>query len=288
MHRLNRQIPVTTSGRTHPYHPNVRPRFSSSLFYLACFCCTLLRAQAPVTLPYDCNQADLDFAGATCSDDAPCPIFLEFSSITTNGQKLFATGNLHTESATIGSVLVASEDGITWKEAGTRVRGAVLDQIQFFDAQHGWAAGGLQNPLARGPFFLITSDGGTLWRNRPVGDEDAPGSILRFAFDSVSHGAMVIDAGKTSAAGRYLSYESETGGESWSILGKTDTVPRRPLAPENDSLRISQSKDGKNINIEQHAGDTWSVVASFVVEVARCKVAEQPTPEPPADEPAKK
>ena len=112
----------------------------------------------------------------SCSEDDPCPIYLEINSIAPDGRKLFLAGNLHSTSATLSSILLMSEDsGAGWKEPATRVRGSALDQLQFYTLQDGWAAGEAQYPLARDPFFLITNDGGSSWHQVAVGEEERLG-----------------------------------------------------------------------------------------------------------------
>jgi hypothetical protein len=296
------QIPVTTSGRTHPYHPNVRPRLLSSRPLLlllgalklfgqdpAALTGTLSNNGEPMRVPYACAEDDLQWAGMSCTEEEPCTIYLELSSVVPDGRKIFATGNLHSNSATLGSVLLQSEDsGTTWKEPTPRIRGSALDQLQFYNLQTGWAAGETQYPLPRDPFFLVTTDGGASWRQRPVGEDGNAGAVQRFWFDSAQHGELIIDAGKTSESGRYLSYESETSGESWTLHGKSDQLPklrRAPASLEDADWRFRPSTDGKAFQIEQRNGTRWTPVASFLIEVANCrsKTGELKEPEPPAD-----
>jgi len=250
----------------------------------------------PMRVPYACAEDDLQWAGMSCSDDEPCPIYLELNSVVPDGKKIVAAGDLHSSSVTIASVLLLSDDaGATWREPTARLRGSALDQLQFYNLQAGWAAGETQYPLPRDPFFLVTTDGGSSWRQRLVGEEGLAGSVQRFWFDSAQHGELIIDAGKASASGRYLYWESETGGESWSLLGKSGQLPKLrrappPLPPSGDDSdwRARPSKDGKAFQIEQRTGDQWKPVASFLIEVANCRVhpGELKEPEPPAEAPA--
>ena len=124
-----------------------------------------------------------------------------------------------------------------------------------------------------------------------MGEEGSAGAIQRFWFDSAEHGEAIVDAGKTSAGGRYLSYESETGGESWTLTGKSDRLPKLQHAPppvENPDWRLSPSQDGKAFRIEQRAGGQWTPVASFLIEVANCRAhaEELKEPAPEADDAA--
>jgi len=244
---------------------------------------------------YPCAEDDLQWAGMSCDDDTPCPVYLELSSVVPDGAKIIAAGNLHSESATLTSILLLSEDaGATWKEPTPRIRGSALDQVQFYNLQTGWAAGETQYPLARDPFVLLTTNGGGSWRQVAVEEEGSPGSLQRFWFDSAKHGELIIDAGKSSEGGRYLSLESETGGDNWMLRGKSDQQPRLLHAPppgDDSGLRIRPSKDGKAFQIEQRAFDRngaaqWKPVASFLIETAVCKVhageLQEPAPEPVA------
>jgi hypothetical protein len=235
----------------------------------------------PIRIPFTCTSENLDWAGLACSDDDPCSIYLELNAIAAAGKKVFLAGNLHVQSATLSSILLASDDGgLTWKEPAPRVRGAALDQFQFYDAQHGWASGETVYPLARDPFFLITSDGGESWRNRAVTDEGGPGSIQRFVFDSPQRGELLVDGGKGADGGRYKRYESNTGGDSWSIRSTTDAPPKMPGAPPAASdYRISAGKDA--YRIEKRTGEKWSSIATFAVSAASCKSSQPQEAAPP-------
>jgi hypothetical protein len=251
---------------------------------------TLINAGEPMRVAYSCAEEDLQWAGMSCSDAQPCAIYLELNSVVSSGKKIVAVGDLHSSSATIGSVLLQSDDsGTTWREPAARIRGSALDQLQFFTPQSGWAAGETLYPLPRDPFFLVTTDGGVSWRQRPVGEEDLAGAVQRFWFDSEQHGEVIVDAGKAAADGRYLSYESETGGENWSLHGKSEQLPKLRRAPplaEDPGWRTSASKDGKALQIEHRSGGEWTPVASFLIEVANCRIhpGELKEPQPPAEE----
>jgi photosystem II stability/assembly factor-like uncharacterized protein len=231
----------------------------------------------PMREPFTCTQDDIQFAGMECSEARPCAIYLELSAIAVNSRKILISGNIHSNSGTLYSVLLMSDDaGATWKEPVARIRGSALDQLQFLDPQRAWAAGETQYPLPRDPFFLLTTDGGASWRQRPVSDEGGPGSVQAFSFDSVQHGELVVDAGKSSSGGRYISYETQTGGESWMVRSTVDQLPRVKSTPPDPLWRLQTGKDGKAWQIEKRdAGGQWSPVAAFLIEIGTCSGAQQ-------------
>ena len=228
----------------------------------------------PLRVPFACAEEDLRMAGLLCTADDPCPIYLELASVAPAGKKLFLAGDLHAISATLSSLLLVSDDGgTTWKEPAARIPGSALEEVQFYDPQHGWASGETQYPLARDPFFLVSTDAGVSWRQHPVTEDGGPGSAQRFWFDSARHGELIVDAGRTAHAGRYLSYESETGGDSWNLRSTSAQLPklkRAPAAAENPDYRIRPDKTTNSLHIEMRQGDKWAPIASFLIEVARC------------------
>jgi photosystem II stability/assembly factor-like uncharacterized protein len=119
------------------------------------------------------------------------------------------------------------------------MRGSALDQLQFLDAQHAWAAGETQYPLSRDPFFLVTTDGGRFWRQKPVVDDGGPGAIQSFRFDSPQHGELVVETGK-----EYAQFESQTGGESWTMRAKVKTLPKIRGVAAEAAVRVKITGDG--------------------------------------------
>ena len=136
------------------------------------------------------------WAGMSCSEEEPCPVYLEVTAAEGVGNQIFATGNLHSDTVTLYSVLLRSQDaGKTWREGFERVRGAGLDHIQFADFVNGWASGETLFPLPQDPFLLITADGGKTWRRQPIFDETQAGSIQQFFFSSKNEGSLIVDHG---------------------------------------------------------------------------------------------
>src|SRR5262245_15988138 len=81
----------------------------------------------PMVLPVRWTEEDIHWAGLTCTEDDPCPIYLELTNVHSSADNLFAAGNLHSASVTMYSVLLASADGgRSWREAHDRIRGAGL------------------------------------------------------------------------------------------------------------------------------------------------------------------
>lgn len=266
------------------------------IFFTVAFCAlaqtpsptdtALLNTGEPMKVKFACGEEELAAAGMACTDDDPCPVYLELSGVSAVGKKLSLAGNLHGPAATLFSVLLTSDDnGVTWKEPAARIPGAALDQTQFFDLLHGWAAGETQVPLARDPFFLITADGGASWRREPISDDGGAGAVQRFWFDSVDHGELIVDAGRTAQGGRYALYESHTKGDNWSLLSKTAQVPRLRRAPSLDDVDYRIRSDGAsraNI-IEKREGERWTRMASFLIQVTSCGSPHVTPPEPAGD-----
>lgn len=226
----------------------------------------------PMRLPFECTEADTQASSLNCSEEEPCAVFLELSSVEAAGNKIFLAGNLHTNTTTLYSVLLATEDaGKTWSEPHPRIRFAGLDQIQFIDFQNGWISGANLQSTPRDPFLLITTDGGKTWRERPLFDETRVAAIERFWFESHERGSLVIDARLDN--NMHELYESRTGGESWSL--KQATASPIPLPPARDAKtsgwRLRADAGTRSFDIEKSDGAHWQKVASFLVNVGACK-----------------
>jgi photosystem II stability/assembly factor-like uncharacterized protein len=209
----------------------------------------------------------------SCSEDEPCPVYLELAAVESAAGRIFAAGNIHSSAVTLYSVLLASEDaGHTWREAHERIRGASLDRIQFLDAELGWTSGQALSPLPQDPFLLLTSDGGKTWRQRAIFSESRIGSIQQFQFSAKDSGSLVIDRGPGSEGGRYELYESPDAGESWTIR-QTSEQPLKlkpsPMAPSAWRTRV----DGptQSFHLERRQGERWIPVAAFAVKLGACQ-----------------
>jgi len=223
-------------------------------------------------VPFECTEADIQATALSCSEEEPCPVFLELSNVEAAGNKIFLAGNLHTNTTTLFSVLLATEDaGKSWTEPHPRIRFAGLDQIQFFDFQNGWISGANLQSTPRDPFMLLTTDGGKTWRQRPIFDETRVASIERFWFDSREDGSMLIDARLDNNL-REL-YETRTGGESWSLKQATAGPIALPRAKDagTSGWRVRADAATHSFEIEKSDGARWQKVASFLVNVGACK-----------------
>jgi Uncharacterized protein related to plant photosystem II stability/assembly factor len=241
----------------------------------------------PMLAPFQCTEEDIQSFGLGCSEEEPCPIFLELSAFATVGNQLFVAGNIHSASSTLYSILLASADGgKTWREPFTRIRGASLDQIVFIDFEHGWIPGQIVNPLARDPFLLITGDGGKTWRRVSVFEDSRAGSIQRLWFDSRNAGTLIFDRGVSGDGPRYELYETATGGDNWMVREASDQPiqPKRaPLESEHADWRLRPDAATKSNRIEKRQAGRWSAVASFAVGLAPCTPPQVKEPEPPPE-----
>jgi len=232
----------------------------------------LPNAGAPIHVPFACADDELQAAGLNCDEDNPCRILLELTAVDTSANRLFLTGNLHTTSATLASILLMTEDnGLTWREAYQRIPFAALDQIQFLDFQHGWISGENVLTVARDPFLLATADGGLTWRLLPVfAEEQQPGAIQRFRFDSPTTGTLLLDRG---VGKRYELYRTATGGAAWELL-KTDSgslsLPAGP-PPAVTAWRLRADAKTSSWLLEENHGEIWHRIAAFSTEVTVCR-----------------
>jgi hypothetical protein len=56
----------------------------------------------PIVLEAQCADAELNDFGLTCSEDEPCPVYLELAAIEPAGSKVFVAGNFHSETRRCG------------------------------------------------------------------------------------------------------------------------------------------------------------------------------------------
>ena len=227
----------------------------------------------PMVIPYRCTEEDIRAAGLSCTDDEPCPVYLELASAASSGIRIFTAGNIHTANATLFSVVLGSDDnGKTWSEVHERLRASGFDAIQFMDAENGWASGIVLSPLPQDPFLLRTTDGGKTWRVTPIFSETRYGTIQQFLFTDKSSGALIIDRGPGSGD-RYESYESLDGGDSWTVK-QTSMKPltlKRPANAPQPEWRVRADGNSRSFLVEHRQGGRWSTTAQFAVNLGACR-----------------
>ncbi|HEY4359640.1 MAG TPA: YCF48-related protein [Bryobacteraceae bacterium] len=231
----------------------------------------VLCAQELQRLPMVCSEDDVQALGLTCSEDDSCPVFLELQAVEASGPSVYITGNLHTVNVTVSGVLLESDDGgKTWTEPAKRLRSASLEQIQFVDFQHGWAAGVMLEPLPKNPFLLLTTDGGKSWRKAPLSEDADFGSIQKFWFESPTSGELVLDRSQGGIK-RYELYQSMTGGASWELRQKSDhaIALSAARAPESGNWRLRP--DGEAYRVERRTTQGWETAARFAIRAGDCK-----------------
>lgn len=230
----------------------------------------LVNEGKPMRAPFQCPADDIQALGLDCSEDEPCPVYLELSAVDTVGQRLFLAGNIHTSSATLSSILLATaDDGKTWTEPHPRIRFSALDQIQFIDFANGWISGASIQATPRDPFFLVTNNGGKTWRERPLFEESRPGVIERFWFDSAESGSLTVVSKGTG----YELYESRTGGDSWTLLQVSHKPLQLPRARPNPDprWRVRADRGNHSYVVETRDGSAWKSIAAFLVDLGSCK-----------------
>jgi hypothetical protein len=275
---------------------------------LLLFCVCLLPGQKPepavytysgkpVELTHPCGTKEIEDLGLVCTEEEPCPLFLEIAGVEAVASKIFLAGNFHTGAATLASVLLVSEDeGRTWREAHPRLPGALLDQIQFVDFQTGFVSGNVAGSLARDPFFLKTEDGGKTWRRLNVFDEGGYGVVGSFRFTSPAQGTLVIEGPRGRA--RYRRMETMTGGESWMTKEVMDALPPAakpakgappPQPAPASPWRLRGENATRSLRLERRDGPKWVTVTQFSLPAGACKPDPArdipPEPEPPAEPP---
>jgi hypothetical protein len=254
----------------------------------------LVNEGKPLRVPFSCSEEDIQSLGLDCTYDEPCAVYLELAGLEIAGSKVFLSGNIHTATTTMASILLSSDDdGKTWIEPHERIRSSGLDQIQFLDFERGWIAGHQLQAMPRDPFFLLTTDGGKTWRRRPLFADSQVGSIEQYWFESRTDGLAVIDRMQSTETGaRYSIYESKTGGDTWMVREVSGRVLRlKRAAGQNPDRRIRADARTRSFAIERRQGERWQPLASFLVEIGSCRPAErapaEPPPEPEQAEPAK-
>lgn len=220
----------------------------------------------PMRVIYECTAAETQAAGLGCSEQEPCPVYLELSNVDAVENRIFLTGNIHTPMVTLDSILLASDDGgKSWTEPQPRIRYAGLDQIQFVDADHGWISGANLQTAPRDAFFLITADGGKTWRRQAIFPDTRVAAVESFRFDSPVNGTVWIDA--TLDNGMHEKYATHDGGETWKLEPGGEKEKPHPAS----GWRLRTDAATHSYVIEKSEENHWAKAASFLVNIASCK-----------------
>ena len=233
---------------------------------------TTLIAEETAAFAYACTEDDIRDFGLTCSEEEPCPVFLELSEVEAVGTTLFLSGNLHTQTTTLWGVLLVTEDGgKTWTEPAKRMKSAALEHLQFSGLSRGWVSGVMLEPLPRDPFFLATTDGGKTWRRYPMFEDAHFGSVQQFWFESDKVGELILDASQGTTK-KFELYTTQTGGDTWDVKELTKVQPKLTKArPKDANWRIRVDSPAKTYRIEQRSGQAWQTMASLPVVAGECK-----------------
>ena len=229
----------------------------------------------PLVAQLQCDGDHFQRAAAVCSDAMPCELYLELTGVEQAAERVFLIGNVHTLSATVSSILLASDDeGMSWYEPYPRLA-AGFESIQFVDHEYGWIGGqeGQLDSSSR-PFLLRTSNGGVRWRRYDIWtDEDRSGAILDFYFDTEKHGLLSIDL-LTSEIDSYELYESMNGGLSWGIREISDRQAKLkniPLVRRQLDWRLGEDGGKAVYVVERRRGEEWNAQVEFSVRVGTCR-----------------
>lgn len=223
----------------------------------------------PMRVALACQQELLQPLGLTCSEDEPCPLYLELSAIGSTGVRVFVAGNIHTNVLTVSSILLGSADGgKTWTEAYERIPYASLEQMQFLGLGNGWISGSVIQTLPRDPFFLLTTDGGKSWKRQPVFEDSHDGSVEKFSFESATSGTAIVSA----EGGKYELLDTMTGGDSWALKQVSSTpLTLGRAAAANAGWRLRTDAKSRSYDVESREGNGWQRIASFAVNIGACK-----------------
>jgi hypothetical protein len=229
-----------------------------------------LLAQPPVHVDYTCPPEDIDSFGLTCSEDRPCPVFFEISSVDSFGSRVFVAGDIHTATTTLYGVLLSTDDGgASWTEAIPRLRSTAFEQFQIV-GDHGWLSGQRLEPLPKDPFFMITADGGKSWRQRPLFEESRFGSIAQFWFESPESGELIFDDSVGKTTNQEL-YGTMTGGENWEIRQKSTKPLHLKTTRPDPSWTVSAPPGSKTYLIEHIVNGRKEIVTRFLIHIGDCK-----------------
>ena len=235
------------------------------------FCCLVpLFAQPPVHVDYTCTAEDIDSFGLSCSEDRPCPVFFEVSAMDSFGPHLFVAGDIHTSTTTLYGVLLSTDDGgASWSEAIARPRSTAFEEFQIIGSR-GWLSGQRVEPLPKDPFFLITTDEGKTWKQKPLFEETRFGLISQFWFGSPESGELIFDDSVGKATNQEL-YGTMNGGEGWEVKQKSTKALHLAGARANANWKISAPSGSTSYLLEHLANGQKQTVARFLIHIGDCK-----------------
>ena len=229
----------------------------------------------PLVVQLQCDGDHFQRAATVCSDATPCELYLELTGVEQAAERVFLIGNVYTLSATVSSILLASDDeGMSWYEPYPRLA-AGFESIQFVDDEYGWIGGqeGQLDSSSR-PFLLRTSNGGVRWRRYDIWtDGDRSGAILDFYFDTEKHGLLSIGL-LTSEIDSYELYESMNSGLSWGIREISDRQAKLkniPLVRRQLDRRLGEDGGKRVYLVERRQGEEWSAQVEFSIRVGTCR-----------------
>jgi photosystem II stability/assembly factor-like uncharacterized protein len=162
-----------------------------------------------------------------------------------------------------GQYLHSTDSGLTWKTGwhGTVTLATGLNDVAFYDREHGWMAGSQANPGSSDrPVVWRTSDRGATWQSTPLNDTVGAGDI---AFASAMSGWL--------AAGTAL-WRSTDAGATWT-----------PQITGGDPVSWMQAEDASNAWMRRSdrlwrttdGGATWGQLAGTPPERARFRTATE-------------
>ncbi len=245
----------------------------------------LFYERRPLRIPILCRAETFEEVGLDCSPDEPCRVLLELTAVEAAGAKILLVGNLHTPSATVSSIALASDDaGTTWHEPLKRLAATGFEAVQLLNEQYGWISVQPQAQFASDPYLLATPDGGSTWQKLPIWTEEGRAGILQqFYFESRDHGFVLIDRSQNEQRDdRYELYETRNAGLSW-MLRETSPraiTPKWPARRQSD-WRIRVDAKAKTYELERRVGEDWRRMANFHTDLGVCKSLEtDKTPRP--------
>jgi hypothetical protein len=247
--------------------------------------------EAPIALDCVCGNAEIQEHGLSCTVDEPCSVYLELDALAAVGEKLLLAGDLHTGTATLWSVLLASDDGgATWSEPAGRLRGVSLYLLECPGEQVCYAAGHTSGGVPRDPLLLRGAIGGGNWLRLPLLEEEgAIGSIEALRFDTPERGRAQVNRGRPGAL-HYATLLTEDAGAHWTLAESSATRPPPVTATPASAYRFAADRSGRTLRVEKRTGAAWRTVARFSVAAGVCRAEPrmpvvEPVP-PPAPTPA--